>query len=213
MVALFLGAILAQTLVTRCLVWIGDWLAQPPCVRQADAIVVLSGNMDRMRRGIELYHQGLAPELWHTGDLPNPSESTSFALSAAQLAVENGVPARSVHLLETTSTWEDGQRVVALAQERNVVSILVVTDWYHSRRALSVLARWSAVRRLAGFRSEDRLTRDMDLAIHYVPAKDPVYTPENWWRHRKGRATVLEELAKMCFYWLRYGVSPWYSPV
>ena len=177
--------------------------------------------MGRIHQGIALYHQGLAPELWHTGDTIKPGsrmkdpESMHFARFAARLAVERGVPAQSIHLLATTSTWEDGQQVIALARAREIKSILVVTDWYHSRRALRVLARQASTGRRAGSQPGTLEGSDAEPAIYYAPSADQdalgiAYGPENWWRHRAGWAAVLGELLKMCYYTLRYGVAPRY---
>jgi uncharacterized SAM-binding protein YcdF (DUF218 family) len=173
---------------------IGGWLDQPPCINQADAIAVLGGNPRRIQTGISLYKQGLAPEIWHTGDVPYPGREISFARSAAQRAMEQGVPPEAIHLLATTSTWEDGQAIAALAKERQVQSILVVTNWSHSRRALCTIKH-----HLAG----------TGVVIYYTPSLDSRYGPGNWWHYKSGRAIVLRELGKIGLYWARYGVIPW----
>ena len=133
-IRLLIGLVLLTTTPTRallnkCLPWAGHWLEQPARVQRADAIVVLGGNVERIHQAISLYHQGLAPELWHTGDIPAAGESGSLTRRAARIAVEQGVPPQAIHLLSTTSTWQDGQQVVALARERQAKRILVVTDW------------------------------------------------------------------------------------
>jgi uncharacterized SAM-binding protein YcdF (DUF218 family) len=173
---------------------IGHWLAQPPRVNPADAIVVLGASNSRTLHSITLYRQGLAPEIWHTGDCLCSGETISSAQSAAQFSIERGVPAEAIRLLATDSTWEDGQEIVALAKERQVQSILVVTDWTHSRRALCTIKK-----HLAG----------SGIAIYYAPLTDSFYGPENWWQHRHGRVVVFKELAKIGPYWVRYGVAPW----
>lgn len=187
---LFLTTILSFAMAKLWLPGIGHWLAQSPHVAQADAIVVLGGTSQRIQQGIILYKQNLAPEVWHTGDVA----SCPSAQRAAQLAIERGVPAEAIHLLATTNTWEDGQEIAALAKERRLQSILVVTDWPHSRRALCVIKQQLA---------------DSGIAIYYAPPTDSPYGPENWWQHRASRAVVLKELIKIGFYWMRYGVAPW----
>jgi uncharacterized SAM-binding protein YcdF (DUF218 family) len=163
-------------------------------VNKADVIVVLGGGPGRIQQAIALYQEKLANELWHTGDVLSFGENTSYARIAAQLAVEQGVPSDAIHLLATTSTWEDGQAIAALAEERQVRSILVVTDWTHSRRALSVVRAHLA---------------ESEINVYYVPSTNSLYDPDNWWRHKLGRTEVLSELVKIGVYWWRYGVVAW----
>ena len=96
---------------------------------RVDAIVVLGGEQQRSLHGIALYKQGLAPELWLTGDMLLPGETISSAQVDAQLAIKReGVPAEVIHLLPTANTWEDGRAISAFATQRHVGSILVVTS-------------------------------------------------------------------------------------
>ncbi len=190
---LFLTAGLLLVTARLWLPRIGHWLAQPPRVNRADAIVALGGSNSRTLHSITLYRQGLAPEIWYTGDCLCSGETISFAQSAAQFSIERGVPAKAIRLLATTSTWEDGQEIAVLAKERQVQSILVVTNWAHSRRALCVIEQ-----QLAG----------SGIAIYYAPPNS-LYEPEKWWQHNRGRVAVFKELVKIGFYWVRYGTAPW----
>jgi uncharacterized SAM-binding protein YcdF (DUF218 family) len=175
--------------------WIGHWLAKPSHIGRADAIIVLGGgNPRRIQHGIELYKQRIAPQLWHTGDVVSPGMTVSDAQVAARLAIQKGVPAGAIHLLSSTSTWEDGQAIATLARQQKVHSILVVTDWYHSRRALSVIQE-----QLAG----------SGISIYYDPPPGARYGPDNWWSYKYRRVEVVRELAKIGIYWLRYGLAPW----
>ncbi len=192
---LFLIATLSLVGARLWLSGIGHWLAQLPQVNQADVIVVLGGGgPGRTLRSITLYKQGLAPEIWHTGDCQCSGEAISSAQSAARFSIERGIPAEAIHLLATASTWEDGQKIATLAKERQAQSILVVTDWSHSRRALCVIRR-----QLAG----------SGIDIYYAPSANPPYGPEDWWRSKYGRVVVFRELVKIGFYWARYGMVPW----
>ena len=174
---------------------VGHWLACTSHIEPADAIVVLAGgNPRRILRAITLYKQGLASELWHTGNVWAPDKIIPPAQSGAQLAIERGVPDEAIHLLATSNTWEDSQEIAVLAKQRQVQSILVVTDWWHSRRALCAIKK-----QLAG----------SGIAIYCASSTDPSYNPENWWRTRTGLVGGLEELGKIGFYWVRYGVVPW----
>lgn len=174
---------------------IGQWLSPAPQVRRVDAIVVLGGGYPRrILHGVALYQQGLAPELWHTGNITLPGTTTSHAQAAARLAQARGVPPEAIHLLTTTSTWEDGREIAALARQKNVQNILIVTDWWHSRRALCAVQQ-----HIAG----------SGINLYVDPPRDPSSTPETWWQHEAGRRAVFSEMAKLGYYWGRYGMVPW----
>lgn len=191
---LLLMAVLLSLITKQGLSGIGHWLVQSPHIAPVDAIVVLGGNPQRSRHGINLYKQGLASELWHTGDVPYPGRTISYAQSAVQLAIEQGVPTENIHLLATVSTWEDGQKIATLAKERKMKSILIVTSWAHSRRALCVIEQ-----HLAG----------SGVGIYYDSPPSSRYGPDNWWQYKSGWVTVFRELGKIGVYWWRYGVAPW----
>lgn len=171
---------------------IGYWLHQPEQLRQVDAVVVLGGgNSERLRQGVTLYQQGLTPEIWHTGDIVWPGQTISDARSATRQAIAQGIPAEAVHLLTTTSTWEDGEQVAAFAQQRQIDSLLLVTDWWHSRRALCALHHHM----------------DDSVTIYFSPASSS-FGPTTWWHSETGRTMVTRELLKSGYYWLRYGMVP-----
>jgi uncharacterized SAM-binding protein YcdF (DUF218 family) len=194
--ALLVASVLAVVTARLWLPAIGSWLARPSQLNQADAIVVLSGGgPERLIYGITLYQQGLAPELWYTGDVPIPT-MTSFTDGqfARQFAIGQNVPAGAIHLLETTSTWEDGQQIAAAVRQRGLHRLLIVTNWYHSRRALCVI--------------QGQLT-DMDVYVFYSSPPAFTYTPDDWWRRESGLVAVVNELIKFGFYWWHYGLAPW----
>lgn len=170
--------------------WAGEWLSLQPRRASVDVIVVLGGgHPQRILHAIDLYKRGFARELWHTGDVPQAPESN--ARLAKQLAIEAGVPASAVHVLESTSTWEDGQVIAMRARSQNIDNLLVVTDWYHSRRALAVI---------------DRHLGGSDVEVYYDPPQGENERSE-WWRDADLRIEVIRELIKIGFYWLRYGVA------
>lgn len=190
--------LLALVLLVSARLWlpsIGQWLSQPACIDKADAIVVLSGGgPNRLIRGIALYKQGLAPELWYTGDMPveNMTRFTDGRL-ARQFALDDGVPEDAIHLLPTTSTWEDGIEIAALAENRQIRSILLVTSWYHSRRSLSV------IRHHLG---------KSGIEVYFSASDNVSCGPENWWQSEEGLVAVVNELIKFGYYWWRYGLVP-----
>lgn len=181
LLALGLAALLGAEL---WLLAVGRWLAAPSRPAPAEVIVVLGGGYDRMRYGAELRERGYAPELWQTGRAWD---------GEAILAIrdERGWDPASVAFLPATSTWEDAAAIVAHAERHGTRRILLVTSWYHSRRARCLLQHHLAGR---------------DLAVAF--AAPPGAGPEGWWRDPVARRDVAGELVKLAGYGLLYGVSP-----
>jgi uncharacterized SAM-binding protein YcdF (DUF218 family) len=147
----------------------------------ADAIVVLSGGEGRSEEGLRLCQQGLARELWETG---------AVAGAPSTLLERNGFGYRA---LPSSTTWEDGLQVRQMVQAIGAKRVIVVTSWYHGRRAM---------------RTIEKQTRDLNVAVYYQPAGTKGYDSSNWWRHDTGKRLVRAELLKTIYYFFVYGVSP-----
>jgi len=186
---LALAAIMMRASAGTWLPAIGRWLAMPATVdlRRADVIVVHGGNVARRGYGIELYRRGLAPELWLTGYASGQAYTTKLMVK------EGGIPQRAFRFLVTTSTWSDGKQIAAAIRARKLHSVLIVTDWWHSRRALC-----STKQQLQGY----------DVEIIFEPSPAPA-GPDNWWENAEMRSHVVDELVKLGYYALRYGMAPW----
>jgi uncharacterized SAM-binding protein YcdF (DUF218 family) len=100
-------------------------------IAPADAIVVLGGNGPaRTAKAAALYRAGAAPVVLLTGD--------GDCLDMRHLLESGGVP-RAAILIECRSgtTWENALFSVPMLEQRNVGRALIVTDWFHTRRALA----------------------------------------------------------------------------
>lgn len=171
------------------------WLDVEPTATPADAIVVLGGSSDRLLVGGNLYREGFASELWYTGAraevLANPAQRTELLQTTATRA---GVPVEALTLLPTTSTWEDGEQVAATVRARQSRSILVVTSWFHGRRALCAIRHHLA---------------DDTVRIYYHPVPTSGFGVQDWWTTSRGYQTVTRELLKSLYYWQQYDLIPW----
>ena len=175
---------------------LGRGLVMTPGEGQADIIFVLGGGgPERAVHGIQLYRQGVAPRLWFTGDRALP-EMTSFTDGqlARDFAVRAGVPENDIGLLNTSSTWEDGQQIAAHVEQQNLRRIVIVTNWYHSRRALAVIRR-----HLAG----------KSVQVYYSPPPTSTCCPDKWWVRDESLVTVINEWIKIGLYAARYKVASW----
>lgn len=114
--AIGLALALAFATAATWLPLLGGWLAVMPDPQHSDAIVVLGGGPQRADQAIALYVRGVGGELWITGEESAPTGSSTFARRMAERVVAGGVPSEAVHLLSTTSTWEDGSGLPASAR-------------------------------------------------------------------------------------------------
>ena len=149
----------------------------------ADAIVVLGGGLgDRPERAAELFREHAAPRIIVSG--LGDTDINRRALLRA------GVPARAIQLeSKSRTTRENAEFTVQMLRAEHLQRVIIVTSWYHSRRAL------------ACFR-------------HYAPEIQFYSRPSYFafaradWPHRKVEHRVYLEYPKLAGYWLRYGVCP-----
>jgi uncharacterized SAM-binding protein YcdF (DUF218 family) len=88
------------------------------------------------------------------------------------------------------SSWNDAQALADYLASDSQATVAVVTNDFHTRRA-----RW-VFRRVLGDRSE---------RLFLVSAPSDRFTPDDWWRYRRGVQTYLGEYAKLIAYVLLYG--------
>ncbi len=95
---------------------------------QADALVVLGGDQGRAERAAELYHQGAAPAIVVTG--------YGDCLLNIRTLQRQGVPADAI-IAEPAAltTLENATKSVPLLRALRAHRVIIVTSWYHSRRA------------------------------------------------------------------------------
>jgi uncharacterized SAM-binding protein YcdF (DUF218 family) len=149
----------------------------------AEVIVLLGGGShERFECVVKLFKDRAAPRIIVSGY--GDCEINRFLL------VNAGVPAQAIQLEnKSRTTRENAQFTIKLLREQKVKRVIIVTSWYHSRRAL------------ACFR-------------HYAPEirfySRPSYAASasaDWSHNRIGSRARLEYM-KLLGYWVRYGVCP-----
>lgn len=98
---------------------------------RADLIVVLGGAPDgRAERAAELFRTGAAPRVVVSGFGGDPTW--------ARVLEQNGVPGNAIILEDRSrSTFENAGFCIPILRKLAVRHIIIVTSWYHSRRALA----------------------------------------------------------------------------
>jgi uncharacterized SAM-binding protein YcdF (DUF218 family) len=159
-------------------------MRQKPC--KSDVIVVLGGETKvRAAKVLELYRQGYAPRILVTGS--NEESLITNYLTA------NGVPKNVIwQEADSTSTYENGKFTVPLLQQLNVKKALLVTSWYHSRRAYKVFYSISET-----------------IEFVSTPTDTEVFT--GIIRDKRVLRLVLFEYVKIAGYWMKYGIWPFHN--
>jgi uncharacterized SAM-binding protein YcdF (DUF218 family) len=150
---------------------------------KADVIVVLGGGLhERPERAAELFKEHAAPRIIVSGlgDCENHR----------RLLVQAGVPANAIELeTQSRTTRENAQFTVKLLHEQKLSRVILVTSWYHSRRALACFQ-------------------------HYAPEIKFYSRPSYFasaradWSHNRIGSRIRLEYVKLLGYWVRYGVCP-----
>lgn len=150
---------------------------------KADVIVILGGGVgERPERAAQLFKEGAAPCIIVSG--LGDCDINRRALLRA------GVPAAVIQMEgRSRTTRENAEFTIQLLRAQKFHRVIIVTSWYHSRRAL------------ACFR-------------HYAPEIQFFSRPSYFafaradWPHRKVEHRIYLEYPKLAGYWLRYGVCP-----
>jgi uncharacterized SAM-binding protein YcdF (DUF218 family) len=143
---------------------------------RADVIVILGGEpVVRVDRAVQLFRAGIAPKIIVSGQ-GDCSENIRQLLDA-------GVP-RSAIVAERTSrsTLENARNCSSLFVDLNAKRVVIVTSWYHSRRALACFEHTSP-----------------DLQILSLPSRSRDATPRHF---------ILNEYLKLGYYAVEHGVWP-----
>jgi uncharacterized SAM-binding protein YcdF (DUF218 family) len=149
----------------------------------ADIIIVLGGGgaHERPVRAAELFKQRAAPRILVSG--AGDAEINRRAL------IRYGVPASAIEIEgNSKTTRENAIYSVNLLREQRIHSAIIVTSWYHSRRALRTFEHFGG-----------------GIKFYSCPSH---YLYERFvWPHEFSRQLYLEYI-KIPGYWVAYGVCP-----
>jgi uncharacterized SAM-binding protein YcdF (DUF218 family) len=149
---------------------------------KADAMVVLGGGShERPERAAELFKERAAPRIIVSG-LGDDEINR-------QLLIHAGVPPGAIQIeVRSTTTRENAEFTIKLLRERKMKRVIIVTSWYHSRRALKTFEHFAPEIKFYSRPSYFALAR------------------ADWSRNFEKR--IYLEYIKLSGYWIRYGVCP-----
>jgi len=191
-IPLFLAGVLAGALcVIGMAAWLPfhlpDWLVVDSVAQQADVAVVLGGGGgSRLRKGLELYEQGIVAGLV----LVDEKEKYWDTRLARQCPDCKTGGKRLTILSGSESTLTDARLVHEHCDAKGIKSILVVTDPYHTRRAFLLFNR-----QFAGSGIEVTTLSSGDYRDRLPPSVD-------WWRDQVTLRVVGTEAAKIAVFLL-----------
>jgi uncharacterized SAM-binding protein YcdF (DUF218 family) len=149
----------------------------------ADVLVVLGGGShERPARAVELFKQHAAPRIILSGEGDNSYNR--------HLLLTNGVPVDEIQIEDKSeTTQENALFTIHLLRSAKVHSAIIVTSWYHSRRALKTFEHYAP-----------------DITFYSRPTYFGL-SRGDWKRSLIKRHMHLEFL-KIPGYWIRYGINP-----
>lgn len=151
--------------------------------QKADVIVVLGGgSFERPLRAAELFHENAASKIILTGAGDNDGNR--------RLLIKKDVPSSAImQETESKTTRENALFTIPLLRKEGARQVILVTSWYHSRRALHCFRHYAP-----------------DIQFYSRPAYYAYRRAE--WTPQGIRGKIRAEYVKMVGYWFCYGVSP-----
>jgi uncharacterized SAM-binding protein YcdF (DUF218 family) len=177
---IFLGAVIFCLLV--CWIFPQEILTVESGPTKADVIVILGGSpLDRPKLAGDLFREGAAAKILVSG--------AGDCEQSAQLLQKADVPEEALVLeCESHTTFENAKFSVPILRKLDAKRVIIVTSWYHSRRALACFKHFAP-------------------EIQFYSRPSYAEFDRKQWQHGT-RKYIRSEYIKILGYWLRYGVWP-----
>ena len=162
----------------------------------ADAIICLSGGRQtRTPESLRLWNDGFAKRLFVTAEKPKSNEFYNLELSHlefAQVVTERMKLDAVWELLPSltggaTSTFDEAEDALAMAKKEGWKRIILVTDEFHTRRALLAY---------------NKVFKESDVVVQVAGAPNEVFAIDDWWTSDLGIQAYFGETIKFPIYFL-----------
>lgn len=149
----------------------------------ADVMVVLGGGShDRPERAAELFKEGATPRILVSG--------LGDSRISRDLLIKSGVPSRLIETEnESRTTQQNAIETIKLLRQERARRVIIVTSWYHSRRALACFQHYGP-------------------EIQFYSRPSYLGYRRTDWPHWNLARRIYLEYPKLLGYWMCYGVSP-----
>lgn len=157
---------------------LGAFLVDGDTLTKVDAIIVLSGNNDRIAEASRLKKAGLSSWviLTQANAISPEMDARKLDVPGEMLLVAPGI---------VSSTYEEALSIRQVMAQRNLSSCIVVTDPFHTLRTRLI---FNDVLRQTGIR----------VIVHPVPGH--WYTSRTWWQSAEGIQVTIQEYIKLLAY-------------
>jgi uncharacterized SAM-binding protein YcdF (DUF218 family) len=174
-----LALVVAGVILAYLAIWaLGGFLVESDALRQVDALVVLSGNNERIAQAAQLKKAGFASWviLTQAGDTSPDMVARKLDVPGEMLLIAPG---------QVTSTYEEALTVRQLMSQRGLKTCIVVTDPYHTQRARLIF------REVLG---------QAGINVWVYPVQDHWYRSTTWWQSWDGIQVTIQEYLKLLAY-------------
>jgi uncharacterized SAM-binding protein YcdF (DUF218 family) len=181
---------------TWILQYIGSYLVVQNSPQKCTYIFVLGGNpQDRGFAAAEYWKQGYFDTIVCLGK-PNFEEQKRQGVVALEtnptrpFLLEKGVPESRIKIIPyATSSHEEREFIIFWCRQRKQSTVAVVTSEMHTRRVLMHF-------------KEKMKSNNINLIL--LPAAEPLYNVNNWWKSEQGLIFVNNEYLKIIWYLTHY---------
>ena len=169
------------------------YLGETDIPKKSDLIFVFgSQNIARMQSAIDLWKQGLAPNIFITGGHPYYQETRSEAEVFKDFANKQGVPEDKIIIEpQAISVADNVRRSINYFEEKHIKysSMILVTAWFVQRRSWAFMSKYIP--------SDYKLYR-----VNTLINADGDYAEKRWFTNENGIKIIFGEFVK-----LRIGVA------
>ena len=159
----------------------------------ATIVVLAGGPATRVPKALELHKKGYGNRLLLTSERPLNSKVTHLFPTNEELAIKIAHSLNSEVKFEVvpslkggaTSTLDEAHDLLKFCSEENINHLIIVTDSFHTRRALYAFKK---------------IFRGSNITVEASAALNEVYNEENWWHSDRGISVYLLEPIKLTIY-------------
>ncbi|REE57517.1 uncharacterized SAM-binding protein YcdF (DUF218 family) [Paenibacillus taihuensis] len=163
----------------------GRFLVVNEAPRKADVIILLSGDVGRMEKAVQLMQEGYADRI-----IVTRTDGHGYGEIRLNSVIQAGVPSSAIiPEYQATSTYTNAVYSEQLMKERGFHSALVVSSTYHMRRVSYTF---------------NKVYRHSGITLTYVAAPSLNFDPVYWWREKTYVHYALSEYIKLFGYMIKY---------
>jgi uncharacterized SAM-binding protein YcdF (DUF218 family) len=180
---LFIVVVLLLLAVAAAFVFPQEILCVDSGPVKADVMVVLGGGShERPERAAELFKENAAAKIILSGAGDDEINR--------RILITDGLPAKAIQTEnKSATTRENAKFTIKLLRAEKIRSAIIVTSWYHSRRALKAFEHYAP-----------------EIKFYSRPSYF-AFARADWTRKGISKRIRLEYV-KLPGYWIRYGVCP-----